>query len=241
MSETVAGWTIAFSWNKITVKSVGTEITLTARGNGKPFTFNQTERNSMGETKRTLRFTGKKYILLVSKVEGENEQCSLTLTQVSDTKPIVEITNVPVEVFTFFEDKATGSKKSARSLSTLLTNNASALSPALNTSINNTASANTVSGLMPPNNNINEQISLLPEAASANTVSGLSNTNNSATNENIRLSKPNQNNELENVSPNEMRSLRPLNANRNNDRFRGGKSTRRRGKGRSTTTHHRRR
>ena len=104
MSETVAGWTIAFSWNKITVKSVGTEITLTARGNGKPFTFNQTERNSMGETKRTLRFTGKKYILLVSKVEGENEQCSLTLTKVSDTKPIVEITNVPVEVFTFFED-----------------------------------------------------------------------------------------------------------------------------------------
>ena len=232
MSETVAGWTIAFSWNKITVKSVGTEITLTARGNGKPFTFNQTERNSMGETKRTLRFTGKKYILLVSKVEGENEQCSLTLTQVSDTKPIVEITNVPVEVFTFFEDKATGSKKSARSLSTLLTNNASALSPALN----NTGSANTVSGLMPPNNNINEQISLLPEAAS-----GLSNTNNSATNESIILSKPNQNNELENVSPNEMRSLRPLNANRNNDRFRGGKRTRRRGKGRSTTTHHRRR
>ena len=232
MSETVAGWTIAFSWNKITVKSVGTEITLTARGNGKPFTFNQTERNSMGETKRTLRFTGKKYILLVSKVEGENEQCSLTLTQVSDTKPIVEITNVPVEVFTFFEDKATGSKKSARSLSTLLTNNASALSPALN----NTGSANTVSGLMPPNNNINEQISLLPEAAS-----GLSNTNNSATNESIILSKPNQNNELENVSPNEMRSLRPLNANRNNDRFRGGKRTRRHGKGRSTTTHHRRR
>jgi hypothetical protein len=241
MSETVAGWTIAFSWNKITVKSVGTEITLTARGNGKPFTFNQTERNSMGETKRTLRFTGKKYILVVSKVEGENEQCSLTLTQVSDTKPIVEITNVPVEVFTFFEDKATGSKKSARSLSTLLTNNASALSPALNTSINNTGSANTVSGLMPPNNNINEQISLLPEAASANTVSGLSNTNNSATNENISLSKPNQNNELENVSPNEMRSLRPLNANRNNDRFRGGKRTRRRGKGRSTATRNRRR
>jgi hypothetical protein len=94
---------------------------------------------------------------------------------------------------------------------------------------------------MPPNNNINEQISLLPEAASANTVSGVSNTNNSATNESISLSKPNQNNELENVSPNEMRSLRPLNANRNNDRFRGGKRTRRRGKGRSTTTHHRRR
>jgi hypothetical protein len=230
MSETVAGWTITFSWNKITVKSVGTEITLTARGNGKPFTFNQTERNSMGETKRTLRFTGKKYILLVSKVEGENEQCSLTLTQVSDTKPIVEITNIPVEVFTFFEDKATGSKKSARSLS-----------PALNTSINNTGSANTVSGLMPPNNNINEQISLLPEAASANTVSGVSNTNNSATNENISLSKPNQNNELENVSPNEMRSLRPLSANRNNDRFRGGKRTRRRGKGRSTATRNRRR
>jgi len=43
----------------------------------------------------------------------------------------------------------------------------------------------------------------------------------------ISLSEPNQNNELENVSPNEMRSLRSLNSDRNNDRFRGGRHTRR--------------
>jgi len=213
MSETVAGWTIAFSWNKIIVKSVGTEITLTARGNGELFVFDEMNNNAATTNKRTLRFTGKTYMLLVSKQEeDEVEYCSLSLHQVSDKKVIVHLADVPVEVFMFFEKKATGGNAMINLSPTAPTMGISSL-------LENNISMPTES-LLPPENN-------LPKINVENNTP-------------ISLSEPNQNNELENVSPNEMRSLRSLNSDRNNDRFRGGRHTRRH-KNRSKRTRNRKR